>query len=185
MKILLASKSPRRKQLLKQANIKFTIKTSGIEEVFPQNISLYKIPVFLAQKKAKAVLHNIKDNQVILSADTLVFISKKIIGKPENYSDAVNILSTLSGKKHTVITGVCLLSKEKIKTFSVSTHVYFRKLSVEQIHFYLQKHKPYDKAGSYAIQEWIGLIAVKKIEGDYFNIVGLPIGKVIEELKKF
>lgn len=184
-KIILASRSLRRKEILQNAGIKFFIISKDRDENFPKNLPIKKVPLFLARKKAIAVFDKIKNDEIILAADTIVCIDKKIIGKPKGYKDAVQILKLLSGKRHRVITGVCLLTKKKETVFSVITEVYFKKLTDEQIHFYLKKFKPFDKAGAYAIQEWIGLVGIEKINGDYFNVVGLPISRVIEELEKF
>ncbi len=184
--IILASQSPRRKQLLEWAKVKFNIITSDADETFPFDLNVEEVPVFIARKKAVAVqkkLHG--DSKIILAADTLVILDSKIIGKPTDRKHAIEILQSLSNKKHYVITGVIILKDDKEISFSDTTEVFFHTLTNTQIEFYVDKYKPYDKAGAYAIQEWIGVIGIKSINGDFYNVMGLPVSKVIQELNKF
>ncbi len=184
-KIILASQSPRRKQLLEWAEIKFDIITSNADESFPEDLSVNDVPVFIARKKAISVQQKLKDStQIILAADTLVILNDKIIGKPLDRNHAIEILQSLSGKKHYVITGVIILKDETETSFSDTTEVVFNELTHAQIEFYIDKYKPFDKAGAYAIQEWIGVIGIKSINGDFYNVMGLPVSKVVQQLHK-
>lgn len=184
-KIILASKSPRRSQLLQQAGFDFDIRTTEVEENYPADLSPALVPEYLAKKKAYASRHFINQEEVILAADSIVIQEGMIFEKPKDHADAIRILKTLSGKKHEVITGVCLLSKNKEKTFSGLSQVYFADLSDDEIDFYIKNYQPFDKAGSYGVQEWIGLCKIKKIEGTYANIMGLPVDLVYENLGEF
>jgi septum formation protein len=184
-KIILASKSPRRSQLLREAGFKFDIQTRDIEETYPSTLPAEDVAEFLAEKKAEGVKDFITDDEIIITSDTTVVMGNTIFGKPKDARDAFDILRTLSGKSHKVITGVCLLSKDKKRIFKGVSTVYFDKLSDKEINYYIDNYKPYDKAGAYAIQEWIGLCKVKKVKGTYSNIVGLPMRKVYKELMKF
>lgn len=184
--IILASKSPRRSQLLQQAGFKFTVKARSIDESYPAAMIPEKVAPFLAEKKAIAVQDFLeKSSDIILTADSVVLLDNKIYEKPKDYTDAVRILSALSGNAHQVITGVCLMSKEKKKVFSGVSTVYMDPLSPQEIEFYIKTYQPYDKAGAYAIQEWIGLCKISKIEGTYANIMGLPVDLVYQELSQF
>ena len=184
-KLILASKSPRRKEILFNALLPFEIRTKDTEEYYPANTPVREVPVYLAQLKANAMLEELRADEILLTADTIVLLDGKIYGKPTDFDDAVSILMSLSGQTHEVITGVCLKSLEKEIVFSETTKVTFKELNIEEIKYYVEIFTPYDKAGAYAIQEWIGLIGIAGIRGDYYNIVGLPINKVIAELKKF
>jgi septum formation protein len=183
--IILASKSPRRQELLSDLGIKFTIQSMDIPEVYPEGMGMTEVPVYLAELKANAFLPHLKDNQLVITADTIVCLKDKILNKPANYTDAFRMLKDLSGQKHEVLTGVCLLSTEKKVSFYASTDVWFKHLSDEEIHFYLEHYKPYDKAGAYGIQEWIGYIGIQRIEGSFFNVMGLPVHDLYEHLKIF
>lgn len=183
--IILASNSPRRKELLTMAGFEFVVKSKNVEENHPYGMKQEKIPVHLAQKKAKALLSEITDNEIIIGADTIVLLNGKIYEKPIDREDAINMLTALSGQIHKVITGVCIVSQQKEILFSETTKVYFNELKREEIEFYVDNFEPFDKAGSYACQEWIGAVAIKRFEGDYFNVVGLPINRVYQELKNF
>ena len=184
--IILASKSPRRQQLLKELGINFTIYTKdGIKENFPDNLIKEEIPVFLSKVKANCYNDIIRENTILITSDTIVWHKDKILGKPKNKNEANKILQFLSGGKHTVITGVTLKSKYKEHSFFCSTDVFFKNLSSDEIEYYIKNYKPYDKAGAYGIQEWIGYIGIKKIYGSYFNVVGLPVQKLFVELEKF
>ena len=184
-KILLASKSPRRKQLLAELGFKFEIVHQDIEESFPQDISIREIPSFLANKKAKAVFSKLKKNQIILASDTIVLQNNTIHHKPKDHSDAKRILRNLSDSTHEVITGVCLMNTKKTVSFSCISKVFFASITEQEIDFYINKYQPFDKAGAYAIQEWIGMAKIKKIEGSYHNIVGLPTHEVYQAIIKF
>ena len=184
-KIILASKSPRRSQLLKEAGFDFVVKTKEVEETYPSDLETDEVAEYLAIKKAHASKEFIEKDTVLLAADSIVTLENKIYGKPKTEEDAFQILSTLSGKEHKVITGVCLLSHEKEVSFSSISIVQFEQLSEEEIRFYIEKFKPFDKAGAYAIQEWIGLTKIRKIEGLYSNIMGLPVADVYKALLEF
>src|SRR5438552_1926207 len=182
-KIILASQSPRRKQLLEWAEIEFEIKVSAADETYPEHLPVEEVPVFIARNKAKAVQQKCKSNSVILAADTIVVLNNEIINKPSDRDHAIKILRSLSGKTHEVITGVVLLHNEREISFADVTQVTFHDLTDEQIIFYVDKYKPYDKAGAYAIQEWIGVAGIKSINGDFYNVMGLPVSRVVKELK--
>ncbi len=184
-KIILASKSPRRQQLLSDLGLKFNVQSMDIPEVFPENLGMTEVPIYLAELKAEAFRPQLKNNQLVITADTIVWLDGQVLNKPVDYADGFRMLNDLSGKKHQVITGVCLLSCEKEVSFYSLTDVWFKKLSDEEIHFYLENYRPYDKAGAYGIQEWIGYIGINRIEGSFFNVMGLPIQSVYEHLKTF
>lgn len=183
--LILASKSPRRQQLLQQAGIPYRLETLDVPEDFPEDMAVGDVAAFLAQKKARAAASFIRDQEIVLAADSIVILGETIFGKPKDYDDAVHILKSLSGNIHRVITGVCLLSRERERTFSGISKVHFATLSREEIDFYLEHYQPYDKAGAYAIQEWIGLAKIQRIEGTYSNIMGLPMEQVYRELMRF
>jgi len=185
-KIILASNSPRRQELLRLMGIPFEIRVKPVDEVFPANLSNSEIAIFLAQLKSTAFGANDFDaTELLITADTIVCLGSQILTKPNDRSHAIQMLTLLSGKKHLVITGVCLRTKEKSKSFAVSTSVYFRKLSAAEIVHYVDAFEPFDKAGAYAIQEWIGIVGIKKINGSYFNVVGLPTEALLEALNSF
>ncbi|MES2140106.1 MAG: Maf-like protein [Bacteroidota bacterium] len=183
--LILASKSPRRQYLMKELGLDFEVHTKDVDESFPENLEAQEIPLYLCQKKADAFDEELTENTIVITADTIVWIDNQVLNKPENFDDAVRMLKLLSGKKHEVYTGVCLRSKHKTKTFYALTNVYFKELSQEEIEYYINNFNPYDKAGAYGAQEWIGYIAVEKIEGSYFNVMGLPVRELYEELLKF
>lgn len=183
-KIILASQSPRRKQLLAQAGYEFDVIIADVDETNPPGMPGGQVPAFLAQKKAAAIESH-AHNAVIIAADTVVLLGDEILGKPADAANAKAMLQKLSGRMHKVVTGVCLQKGRKQDVFSVVTEVYFRPLSEQQIDHYIANYQPFDKAGSYAIQEWIGLIGIEKINGDYYNVMGLPIGTVVERLRMF
>lgn len=182
--LVLASGSPRRQQLLISAGFVFTIETRNVSEDFPADMPVADVPVYLAQKKAKAFEAEVKD-QVILTADTVVIIDGQVLNKPADDEEAIRMLSQLSGRMHEVITGVCLFSKHKTFTFSDRTEVYFKTLTPEEIRFYVNYYHPFDKAGAYGAQEWMGMVAVEKIIGSYFNVMGLPVHLVYKHLQNW
>ena len=179
--IILASKSPRRQQFFKDLNIDFTIKLKEVEELYPQQLKGIEITDYLANLKAKAY-KNLKDNDLLITSDTIVWLENKALGKPKNYHEAFVMLKNLSGKKHEVITSISIKNKKFQKIINDITTVFFKKLSDKEINYYINNYKPFDKAGAYGIQEWIGFIAIDKIEGSYFNVVGLPVHKLYKEL---
>ena len=182
--LILASKSPRRSQLLSQAGIPFRIQTQEVEENYPDDMPVEQVPVYLAQKKAKAARSFLQeDHEIILAADSVVILDGKIYGKPTDRADAQRILGELSGREHQVITGVCLITKHQELAFGDVTKVKFARLSEAEIAYYVDNYKPFDKAGSYAIQEWIGLCKIEKIEGTYANVMGLPVERVWRALE--
>lgn len=183
--IILASQSPRRKQLLEWAEVPFEIVVSSTDESYPSGLSIGNVPVYIAKQKALAVQPIVPKEAVILAADTIVVLDKEIIGKPKDKIEAIDILCALSGKKHLVITGVVIRQGEKETSFADTTEVYFNEITKEQIEFYVDKYQPYDKAGAYAIQEWIGVIGIRSISGDFYNVMGLPVSRVVKELEKF
>ncbi len=186
-KIILASASPRRKQLLEWADISFEIIVADTDESYSDSLSKEAIAIHIASNKALAVKEKIasQKNAIIIAADTIVVLNKEVIGKPANREEAIAILLKLSGQTHHVITGVCILSAEKFCNFSEITEVEFHPISLAQIEYYVDHYKPYDKAGAYAIQEWIGVTAVKSIKGDFYNVMGLPVSRVVKELNQF
>lgn len=183
--LILASKSPRRSQLLTEAGFQFEIKTKDVKEDYPKQLTPQQVPLFLAEKKAKACQDFLQKGKIILAADTIVAKGKNIYEKPTDKKDAERILTKLSGKWHEVITGVCLLSKKKKVSFIGVSKVKLTKLSTTEIDYYIEQFQPYDKAGAYAIQEWIGLCKISKIKGTYSNIMGLPVDLVYRQLRKF
>ena len=184
-KIILASKSPRRKELLAGLNLPFEVIVHEVDEIFPEVLPMEEIPVYLAKLKAEPFINELKSDTLVITADTIVWIDDVVLGKPNDYQHAAEMLRQLSGKKHVVVTGVCLTTKEKQVAFSASTDVWFKDLNDDEIDYYLKNYQPYDKAGSYGVQEWIGYIAIERIEGSYFNVMGLPVQRLYEELKKF
>jgi len=182
-KIILASQSPRRKQLLQWAEIDFEVQVSQADESFPAYMPVEEVPIFIALNKAKAVQQK-NSNAIILAADTVVVLHNEIINKPVDREDAIRILRSLSGNQHRVITGVVLLHNQEEISFADITYVTFHHLTDEQIFFYVDKYKPYDKAGAYAIQEWIGVTGIKAINGDFYNVMGLPVSRVVQQINK-
>jgi septum formation protein len=181
-KIILASQSPRRKQLLEWAEVPFEVLVQETDESYPENLSIEEIAIHIARNKALAVKQGNNITIPILAADTMVVLQNKIIGKPKDKEDAISILSSLSGKKHNVITGVVILYDEKEIAFTETTEVHFHELTTEQIKFYVDNYQPYDKAGAYAIQEWIGVVGIKSVTGDFYNVMGLPVSRVVKQL---
>ena len=183
---VLASASPRRQYLLKELGLDFEIITTSVKEEYPAGLSPSEVAVFLAELKAASFdTGRMNQKTILIAADTIVVLGDEILGKPGNHDEAVIMLKKLSGKKHDVITAVCLKSKKKEKTFYVQSSVYFKELSLEEIEYYIRNFQPFDKAGGYGVQEWIGYIGISKIEGSFFNIMGLPVKELYEVLLTF
>ncbi len=182
-KLLLGSNSPRRKELLKKMDLKFKTIDLKADESYPEILPPVEIPEYLALKKS-LVYEKLKKDELLITADTIVVFKGVVLGKPKNKTQAKEMLKTLSGKKHEVITGVCLRTKKDILTFSDISEVYFKKLSSKEINYYVDHYKPFDKAGAYGIQEWIGLVGIKKIKGSFYNIMGLPTVKLANYIKE-
>jgi septum formation protein len=182
IRLLLGSKSPRRRELLKNANIDFEIVDIKSDESYDPAMPVKDVAAFLSRKKSLAYLHSLNTNEILLTADTIVVCDQKILGKPENIGEAKKMLSLLSGRAHQVITGFCLRSPQKTEVFSAISKVYFKILEKKEIEYYIRHFKPFDKAGAYGIQEWIGHIAVEKIEGSFYNVMGLPVAMVYDKL---
>jgi len=184
--IILGSASPRRKELLSEMGISFRVEVRSGEEIFPETLDINEVAGYLSREKSKLFeITGIGQNQLVITADTIVVVEDKILGKPANTEEAKKILRLLSGKVHRVITGVTLLTRKKSHTFSVSTDVFFKQLSEEEIGYYVTHYQPMDKAGAYGIQEWIGHVAIEGINGSYFNVMGLPTHRLWEELSVF
>jgi septum formation protein len=187
---ILASQSPRRKQLLEWAEIPFTVMVSDTDESYPSNLPIAEVPAYIAKHKALAVKANLekqatnKEIPCIIAADTVVVLDQIIMGKPLDRADAIASLSKLSGNTHEVITGVCIIYADQEIIFSETTKVRFHPLTQAQIAFYVDAYKPYDKAGGYAIQEWIGVVGIQGIEGDFYNVMGLPVSKLVQKIKQ-
>ena len=182
--LILASKSPRRSQLLREAGFDFTVQTFDVDESFPADMPVEDVAPWLAQRKAQAAAHLIQDQEIILSADSVVILDGVIYNKPEDYADAFRMLRLLSGKQHTVVTGVCLLAKEQEKLFAGVTQVWFAELTDAEIDYYIRTCHPFDKAGSYGAQDWIGHCKITRIEGTFQNVMGLPVDLVYAALQE-
>ncbi len=186
MKYILASNSPRRKELLAGLGLDFEVKVmQGIDESFPASLPAAEVSEYISEKKAAAYLSTLKEDELLITADTVVICGEEILGKPKDAADAHRMLRELSGKTHQVTTGVCLSTCEKQRHFSVTTDVTFKEFSEEEIDFYIENYRPFDKAGAYGIQEWIGYIGCTGLKGSYYNVMGLPVQRIYEELKKF
>lgn len=186
MNIVLASNSPRRRELLAGLGIEFEVRVlPDIDESYPADLPVMQIAEYIAHKKASAYLLTMKDNDFVITADTVVIIGNEVLGKPKDEEDAKRMLRLISGKTHQVVTGVCLTTTKQQRHFSVSTDVTFKNLPENEINYYITKYKPFDKAGAYGIQEWIGYVGVTSLNGSYFNVMGLPVQKLWEELKKY
>lgn len=183
-KIILASGSPRRQQFLKDLDLDFEIRLKDIEEIYPDYLEAAAITNYLAELKANAFQDELKENELLVTSDTIVWLENQALGKPKDYEDAVGILKRLSGATHEVITSVCFTTSKSSETISDVTKVTFARLTDDAIHYYLDRYRPFDKAGAYGIQDWIGLTGISKIEGSYTNVVGLPTEKVYEYLTK-
>lgn len=185
-KIILGSNSPRRKELLSGLDIEFNVKViPGLEENYPETLDPQEIPVFLSKQKAEAYLSSLDDTMLLITADTIVWNGNAVIGKPKNRAEAIQMLRSLSGHEHHVVTGVCLTTTKKQLTFSVISSVRFASLNDEEIIYYVDKYKPFDKAGAYGIQEWIGYVGVESISGSFYNVMGLPVQRLYQELMTF
>lgn len=182
-KLILASASPRRQQLMKDAGFTFEVRLKKIEEEYPKDLPLEKVPEYLSKVKAEAFREELKPDEVLVTADTVVCIHDKILGKPANRAEAIGMLQELSGNRHLVVTGVSVTTKTKQVSFSALTNVFFKTLSIEEIEYYVDVYKPFDKAGAYGIQEWIGYIGIERIEGSFYNVMGLPVQKLYETLR--
>lgn len=184
-RIILGSGSPRRQQLMEDADYAFRVQSLNADESFPGNLRGAAIAQYLCEKKAEAYPDKLKEDELLITADTIVWIGETVLNKPGSEFEARQMLRLLSGKMHQVFTGVCISSAFKKSSFTDETKVWFRELSDEEIDFYIKNYKPFDKAGSYGAQDWLGLIGVVKIEGSYFNVMGLPVHRLYEELSKF
>ncbi|MBD5195319.1 MAG: septum formation protein Maf [Bacteroides sp.] len=185
-KVLLASKSPRRRELMEQLRIPFsTISTGGIDEKYPEDLPVRDIPQYLANLKGNAYMSRFSGNELVITADTLVILDDEVLGKPKDRDEAISMLQKLSGRTHKVVTGVSISTVDKRTTFSVSTEVTFAELTDADIEYYVDNYLPFDKAGAYGIQEWIGCVAVESIKGSYYNVMGLPVQRLYSELKAF
>lgn len=182
--LILASSSPRRQYLMKEAGFEFTVEKPDVEEDFPSEMPVDQVAKYLASKKAEFFRPQIH-NEIIVTADTVVILENKIMNKPADRKQAIEMLTELSGKTHLVMTGVCILSKEKEESFDDTTEVTFQSLTQKEVEYYVDNYKPFDKAGAYGAQDWIGMVAIQKITGSYFNVMGLPIHKVYQHLKNW
>jgi septum formation protein len=180
--LILASSSPRRQYLMREAGYTFTVEKPDVDESFPKELPVEQVAKYLASKKAEYFRTELHE-EVVITADTVVILNNEVLNKPADRDEAIIMLSQLSGKTHQVITGVCILSKEKEESFEDITEVTFKKLSRMEIEFYVDTYKPYDKAGAYGAQDWIGMVAIEKIVGSYFNVMGLPMHKVYDHMK--
>mgnify|MGYP004702006111 FL=1 len=182
---ILASKSPRRQELLHSLGINFEVIIKEMDESYPDNLTKEEIPVFLAELKSKSLITKLKENDLLITADTIVWLNGEVLGKPENKQEAIKILQKLSANEHQVITGVCLTSIHKQKSFFSISIVRFKELSLSEIEYYVSEYNPLDKAGAYGIQEWIGYIGITHIEGSFFNVMGLPVQQLYTEIQNF
>ena len=182
----MASNSPRRKELLAGLDLQFEVRVlQGIDESYPHDLPTSKIAEFISKKKADAYVQTMADDELVITADTVVILGDEVMGKPHDEADAKRMLGELSGRTHQVATGVTLSTKERQVSFSVVTDVTFKQLSADEIDYYVRTYKPFDKAGAYGIQEWIGYIGVTALKGSYFNVMGLPVQRIYEALKRF
>ncbi|MEX6625731.1 Maf family nucleotide pyrophosphatase [Tenacibaculum salmonis] len=180
--IILASNSPRRQELIKDLDVPFTIKTKEVEEIYPENLKASEITDFLSDLKSKPFEDELTEKDLLITSDTIVWHNNKALGKPKNDNDAFKILKSLSNNTHQVITSICISNKNFKKIFNDTTTVTFKKLTDDEVYYYIKNYQPFDKAGAYGIQEWMGKIAITKIEGSYFNVMGFPIHKLYKEL---
>lgn len=184
--IILASGSPRRKELLQGLGLNFIVDTKNhFEEKYPQGMEIRSIPEYLAKGKSHGYHRPLLKNEIVITADTMVLCKEEILGKPKDKADAVRMLNLLQDCKHTVLTGVCIRDQHRESSFTVSTDVFFNKLTDAEIEYYILNYKPYDKAGAYGVQEWIGYIGINRIDGSYYNVMGLPVQRLYNELRTF
>ena len=181
--LILASKSPRRQALLKGLDLDFEIRTREVDESFPEDMPVREVAEFLAVKKSEA-FGTLAEKELLITSDTTVVLGDAIMNKPADGQEATKMLEQLSGRVHEVVTGVCLRSAERTVRFSETTQVFFRELAAHEIQYYIDKYRPFDKAGAYGIQEWIGMAAIEKIEGDYYNVMGLPMAALYGQLRQ-
>ena len=184
-KLVLASASPRRQQLMRELGLEFEVRPSDLDEFYPEELGMTAIPVYLAQLKADALKETMAADELIITADTIVWKDDNVLGKPAGRDEAIAMLRSLSGSQHQVITGMHLQSTRKKISFHAVTEVWFDEMSDDEISFYVDHYKPYDKAGAYGIQEWIGFVGIYKIEGSFYNVMGLPVHKLYQYLKEF
>jgi septum formation protein len=182
--LVLASNSPRRQQLMRDTGFEFTVKVKDTNEDFPEIMPSEEVPAYLARKKAEAFREEM-ENQIILTADTIVVVDEEILNKPKDTTEATEMLKKLSGRQHQVITGVCVMTTESTETFIDITQVFFKELTDLEIEYYIKTCKPFDKAGAYGVQDFIGMVGIPRMEGSYFTVMGLPVHKVYEALKKY
>ncbi|MDC3252861.1 Maf family nucleotide pyrophosphatase [Crocinitomicaceae bacterium] len=183
IKLVLGSKSPRRQSLIKELGFNFEIRTKETEEIYPKSLDINQVPEYLAKLKAEALIDSLNEGEILLTSDTVVIYNERLLGKPKDAKEAFEMLQTLKNSSHKVITGVNLISLQKSYSFSTQTEVFFSDIDTLDINTYIDNHKPFDKAGSYGIQEWLGYIGVEKIEGCYYNVMGLPLHDVYKALK--
>lgn len=184
--IVLASNSPRRKELLQRMGVNFKVRTLfGIDESYPDSLRGEDIVCYISRNKAKAYQSSMAPNELLITADTIVYVDGEVMGKPKNAEQAKEMLHKLSGKTHQVITGVTIVTAKRTEIFGVTSQVKFTNITDEEINFYVDNYLPFDKAGAYGIQEWIGIVAVEEIKGSYFNVVGLPVQRLYQKLKTF
>jgi septum formation protein len=184
-KVVLASESPRRQQLLRELGLEFEVRPSFMEEFYPEELGMTAIPVYLAELKADALKNEMKENELLITADTIVWKDDQVMNKPKSRNEAIAMLKSLSGAQHQVITGMHLMSVNKKVSFHAVTEVCFDELTDEEIIYYVDHYSPYDKAGAYGIQEWIGYVGINRIDGSFYNVMGLPIHKLYQHLKEF
>lgn len=185
LKLILASQSPRRSQLMADCGLEFEVMGYDLDEEYPDTLAAAEVPEYLARLKSEGFPHDLAEDQIVVTADTVVICDGRILGKPQDEEVAKEMLRTISHREHRVVTGVAIRSHERIVSFSCESTVFFRELSAEEIDYYVEKYKPLDKAGSYGIQEWIGYIGIERIEGSFYNVMGLPIQRLYTELKNF
>ncbi|MBE6189801.1 MAG: septum formation protein Maf [Rikenellaceae bacterium] len=185
-RLLLASQSPRRRELIAGSGIPFTLTEKyACEEHYPATLAAEEVPAYLSRLKSESYPTPLAENDILLTADTVVILDREVLGKPKDREDALRMVARLAGNRHTVVTGVTLRTSERIETFSAKSDVWFRPLSAEEIAYYVDTYRPFDKAGSYGIQEWIGYVGIERIDGSFYNVMGLPIQRLYVELEKF
>lgn len=185
-RIILASASPRRKELLSKLDIDFTVKTLyDVDESFPASLPVVQVPQYISRKKADAYCQEMQENDMVITADTVVAVGRRILGKPKSAEEARVMLKLLSDRYHRVVTGVTIMTAKRTETFATVSRVRFTRLNDEEIDYYISKYKPFDKAGAYGIQEWIGMVGITELNGSYFNVMGLPVQRLYAKLKEF